>query len=365
MIIEIVRAFGFIFIAEMGDKSQILAMAFATKYDVKKVLLGIFLGALLNHSIAVFLGSLFHNMMPVDDISIVAGIAFIIFALWSLKLSTDENSIKKKVKYGPVITVAFAFFLGEIGDKTQLAAITLSASSEYPLYILIGTVSGMFITGALAIYVGIKLGSRIPDFFIKLAAASIFFMFGFVKLYSSLPTTLTKPYYTIPFILVILCLGYYIFKPSIDLRREGIYSNLQKTAKDLHNYYSNIESRLEDICLGTDVCGVCSKNECLVGYTKSIIRSAIKGEEVDLNYFNILNNKKIFNNDKVIESLVLTLELLKDDSFDKNDIRINQARKNLEVILLGTFVEEFNSFKEYIGEIERIDKSIAKKVSRE
>jgi len=358
------KAFGFIFIAEMGDKSQILAIAFATKYDVKKVLLGIFLGAFLNHAIAVFLGNLFSHIIPIDSISIIAGLSFIIFAIWSLKLSDDEGTNKKKTKYGPVITVASAFFIGELGDKTQFAAITLSASSEYPLYILIGTVSGMLVTGAIAIYIGIKLGSKIPDFFMKLGASIIFFVFGFAKLYSNLPTNLDKLYFTVPFTIVILIIGYYVFIPSIELRKKGIYTQLQRSAKELHDYYSNISNKLADICLGTDICGVCSGRNCLVGYTKSIVRKAINGEEVDLHYFEILNNEKEFNKEKIIESLVLTLEVLKENPSKKSLLPIHQARNNFETILLGTYIKELTNFEEYIITIEKLDKSLAKRLKQ-
>ena len=362
MVLEIIRAFGFIFIAEMGDKSQILAMAFATKYDVKKVLLGIFLGAFLNHASAVSLGSLFSNIIPVNTISIIAGLAFLLFALWSLKSNEEDETIKKKSKYGPVITVALAFFIGELGDKTQLAAITLSASSEYPLYVLIGTVSGMFVTGALAIFVGIKLGSKIPDFYMKLGAALIFFSFGFIKLYSNLPTELNKLYLTIPFTITLLILGYFIFKPSIELRKQGTETLLQKTAKELHGYYNDISKKLEDICLGTDVCGVCSGASCLVGYTKSIIKNAVKGESIDLNYFEILNSSKRFDKVKVIESLVLTLNVIIEDPLKEEFIPLHQARNNFETILLGTYIKDFVNFEEYINEIEKSDKSLAKKL---
>lgn len=364
MIIEIVRAFGFIFIAEMGDKSQILAMAFATKYDVKKVLLGIFLGAFLNHSIAILLGSLFSHLFPVNTISVIAGLAFIFFALWSLKLNTDDDSVKRKVKYGPVVTVALAFFIGELGDKTQLAAITLSAGSEYPLFILIGTVSAMFVTGALAIYVGIKLGNKIPDFFMKLGAGLIFFTFGFIKLYSNLPTELDKIYYTIPFTILVLVLGYIIFKPSIELRRLGIDTKLQRTAEELHGYYYDLSKRLEDICLGEDVCGVCSGSSCLVGYTKMIVKKAIAREEVNLEYFEILNNQKVFDKDKIVESLIITLNLLEKEPQKEEFIPIHQARNNFEIILLGTYIKEFINYDEYINKIKKLDKSLYKKLTR-
>lgn len=362
MFLEVLKAFGLIFIAEMGDKSQILAMAFATKYDVKKVLLGIFIGAFLNHVIAVSLGSLFSNIIPVNIISIIAGFAFILFALWSLKMSDDEEAITKKVKYGPVITVALAFFIGELGDKTQLAAIALSASSEYPFYILIGTVSGMFVTGAIAIYVGIKLGNKIPDFFMRLGASVMFYVFGLTKLFSSLPNQLDKLYLTIPFAIIIIVIGYLIFKPSITLRREGTLTKLQKTAEELHGYYHDLSKRLEDICLSTDVCGICSGSNCLVGYTKSIINKAMNGEKINLEYFEVSKNEKVFNKSKIIESLLLTLDFLEKDSNNNDYIPIHQARNNFETILMGTYIKEFISLDDYILKVKKIDKSLAKKL---
>jgi len=78
---EFIKAFFLIFAAEMGDKTQILAMAFATRYPVKKVLLGIFIGSLLNHGIAVALGAIISTQIPLDAIQTAAGVAFIGFAL--------------------------------------------------------------------------------------------------------------------------------------------------------------------------------------------------------------------------------------------------------------------------------------------
>ena len=364
MFFEIIKSFGFIFIAEMGDKSQILVMAFATKYKVKKVLLGIFIGALLNHLIAVALGSVFSFVLPVNTISIIAGFAFLLFALWSLKYNDSNDSIMKKSKYGAVVTVALAFFIGELGDKTQLTAITLSASSEYPLLVLIGTVSAMVVTGAVAIYIGIKLGNKIPEFFMKLITSLIFFTFGFLKLFSSLPNELDKLYFTVPFIVMILVLGYVIFKPSIEVRKEGSLTKLQKTAEGLRGFYYDLSIRLEDICLGTDVCGICSGKECLVGYTKAIIRKALNGETIDLVHYKIPNNEKEFDKDKIIESLVLILNLLEKDPYKEDYLPIHQARNNFETILLGEHIDEFTNIGEYFNRIEKIDKSVAKRLKR-
>ena len=85
MIQEIIRAFLLIFVAEMGDKTQILAMTFATRFPVRKVLIGIGLGVFLNHGLAVILGSYLSRMIPISTLQMIAGAAFIGFAFWTLK----------------------------------------------------------------------------------------------------------------------------------------------------------------------------------------------------------------------------------------------------------------------------------------
>lgn len=362
MILEIIRAFSFIFIAEMGDKTQILAMAFATKYDVKKVLLGIFLGAFFNHGIAVLLGSIFSNLVSDNIISVFAGLAFISFGLWSLKMNETAKDKEKKAKFGPVFTVALAFFIGELGDKTQLTAIALAASSTYPLFILIGTVLGMVVTGALGIYIGIKLGSKIPEFYIKLGAALIFLTFGFLKLFSSLNEDLNKIYYIIPFVLIVLVLAYLILKPTLSLRKLGVKSLMQKTAEELHFYYNDIAGRLEDICLGESVCGVCLGKNCLVGYTKMIIEKTKNGEEINLEYIENLSNQKNFSRELVIESLRITIQMIKEDPNNIKYIPLHLARNNFETILLGTYIKEFDNYEIYLNNLTKIDKIIAKRI---
>ena len=155
MMIEMLKAFFLIFIAEMGDKTQILAMAFATRFPVKKVLAGVFIGVLLNHGLGVIVGKYISDFLPTNIIQIVAGVVFISFAFWTLKVEDDEDKDEEqKYKFGPVLTVALAFFIGELGDKTQLTAITLATNTSYPLAILGGTVLGMIMTCSIGILIG-------------------------------------------------------------------------------------------------------------------------------------------------------------------------------------------------------------------
>jgi len=126
MISELIKAFILIFIAEMGDKTQILAIAFATKYPVKKILIGVFVGSLLNHGLAVIFGYYLGSVIDFGIVKVVTGIAFVIFALWTLRIDEDEFEKPSKYRFGAVLTVSIAFFLGELGDKTQLAAVALA-----------------------------------------------------------------------------------------------------------------------------------------------------------------------------------------------------------------------------------------------
>lgn len=222
MIQEIIKAFTFIFIAEMGDKTQILAMAFATKYPVKKVLLGIFFGVLLNHGLAVILGSCISDFIPVNAIQISAGLAFIGFAFWTLKFDEGLDKVgENKSRFGPVGTVALAFFAGELGDKTQLTAITLACDADYPVFILCGTILGMVAVGLIGIAIGRRLGSKVPEFTIKIIAASVFMFFGIAKLYQSMPNRYLNPYSITIFVGIMAVLLIIMLRMMVIRGRQG------------------------------------------------------------------------------------------------------------------------------------------------
>ena len=184
MLSEFLKAFFLVFAAELGDKSQIIAMTFATQYPIKKVIGGVALGVFLNHGIAVVLGRYISNFIPMDLLQLIAGGLFIVFGVLSL-MDTDEDDEKKNKKnYGPILTVAVAFFIGEFGDKTQLTAMTLSLEGQYPLVILLGTITGMIATSSVGIFIGSKIGDRVPDIYIKIVSSLVFVLFGSLKLYS-------------------------------------------------------------------------------------------------------------------------------------------------------------------------------------
>lgn len=174
----LLSAFGFVVLAEMGDKTQLLAMAFACKFNWKTVMWGVFAATLLNHLAAVAVGSYLTTFIPMDWIRIAASISFIIFGLWTIrgdKLSDDDTKERSR---SPFWTVAIAFFLAEMGDKTQLATITLAAQFHSILPVWTGTTLGMMVADGIGIIIGCVLGKRIPERTVKWVAALVFIACG-------------------------------------------------------------------------------------------------------------------------------------------------------------------------------------------
>ncbi len=364
MIQEILKAFMLIFIAEMGDKTQILAMAFATRYPVRKVLAGIGIGAFLNHGLAVILGSYLSQIVPISTIQMVAGAAFVGFALWTLKSDEDDDEEEPKFQFGPVATVALAFFLGELGDKTQLTAITLAADASYPFMILVGTVSGMIATGALGIIVGKKLGDKIPELGIKLIAATVFLFFGIQKLLQTVPKQYINPTSLIIFFGVLILTVFFMVRKLFQDRRLGIQSELKAKSKMLHDYYQHLQKDLENICMGPKFCNACQGHQCAIGHAKQIIHKSLTNpdwqSEAGKQEFSY--EEKPFVTDEIIDSLVDTLWLIEGV---KEQTSLNNAhliRKQLESILFGRPIEKFDDISSYISEIGKENNDLANKV---
>jgi Ca2+/H+ antiporter, TMEM165/GDT1 family len=175
-----------IFLAEMGDKTQLLAMAFSARYKPWKVLLGVFIGTVANISLAVAAGRLLTRIVPLGIISFIAALSFIGFGLWILKRDELHGEEKRESKFGPVTTVAAAFFLAEMGDKTQLAAISLAVQYQNALGVLSGATAGMVAADALGIIVGMVMRKHIPEKTIKWVSAIIFILFGLYGMYNVL-----------------------------------------------------------------------------------------------------------------------------------------------------------------------------------
>ncbi|WP_434743999.1 TMEM165/GDT1 family protein [Micromonospora sp. SH-82] len=179
-LIALVVSFGVIFVAELGDKSQLMALAFATRFKTVPVLIGITIATAVVHLASVAIGVGLGAALPTGWISLVAGLAFFGFGAWTLRgdnLTEEEKRRAQKNTKSAIVTVTIVFFLAELGDKTMLATITLA--TQYGWFgTWLGSTIGMVAADALAILVGRLLGKKLPERTIKYGAAILFAICG-------------------------------------------------------------------------------------------------------------------------------------------------------------------------------------------
>ena len=186
-------SFAVIFVAELGDKSQLMAMTFATRYKFWTVILAITAATAVVHLFSVALGNIVGLALPTGPINIIAGVAFIGFGLWTLRgdeLTEEEESRAARTTRSAFFAVAIAFFLAELGDKTMLATVTL-ATTEGWFGTWVGSTLGMVAADALAIGVGAVLGRKLPENVIRIGAAILFFIFGAWLIFEGINTLVT------------------------------------------------------------------------------------------------------------------------------------------------------------------------------
>jgi Ca2+/H+ antiporter, TMEM165/GDT1 family len=183
------NAFGiaafFVFLAEMGDKTQLVALLFATRYRAVTVLAGVFVATFLVHLGSVGLGEAAGSVIPAVWIRMLAGAAFIAFGIWSFfgdKL--DEKAEVKEYRFGPFITVAVTFFIAELGDKTMLTTITIAGEQPQFVAVWLGSTVGMVAADGIAIAVARTMRKRLPEKALRYSAAIIFIVSGIVTMLS-------------------------------------------------------------------------------------------------------------------------------------------------------------------------------------
>lgn len=178
---------GGIFLAELGDKTQLVAMSLAARFQTLVVLAGILTATLVVHVFSVAIGGCVGCLLPYDWISYFAGIAFIGFGFWTLRgdCLDDDESCKCRVSH-PFWLVTITFFIAELGDKTMLSTVTLATDKNNPIIpVWIGSSLGMVVSDGLAILVGKILGKKLPERIIKIGAGIIFLGFGTFKIAQS------------------------------------------------------------------------------------------------------------------------------------------------------------------------------------
>ena len=184
-------------LAEMGDKTQLLAMAFAVRIRWQTVLQAVLAATLANHLMAVAAGNVITQFLPMAWIKLAAAASFILFALWTMRGDKLEGEDQRQGR-SPFWTVAIAFFFAEMGDKTQLMTIALGAQqaasiggtgwlvkAQQIVPVWMGTTTGMLIADAFGIVVGIVLNKHIPAKLVKWIAAGCFAGFGLLGLHDA------------------------------------------------------------------------------------------------------------------------------------------------------------------------------------
>ena len=175
---------GVVALAEMGDKTQLLAFILAARFRRPlPIILGILFATLLNHGLAGALGTWITTIIGPDILRWVLGLSFIAMAVWTLipdKIEDEETQIASKL--GVFGATFVTFFLAEMGDKTQIATIALAAHYTAPLMVIVGTTLGMLIADVPAVFLGNKFAEKIPMRLVHSIAAGIFAVMGVLTL---------------------------------------------------------------------------------------------------------------------------------------------------------------------------------------
>lgn len=200
-----------VFAAELGDKTQLVALSLASRYKVRVVLAGILCATLCVHLLSVALGGAAGHLLPDNWVGFIAGVAFVGFGLWTLR--GDELSDGDDCRKGrsPFWIVTITFFIAELGDKTMLSTMTMAAERSL-FWTWIGSSLGMVLSDGLAILVGQVMGARLPERIVKTGAATLFLGFGAFKM---LQSGVTLPVVVWPAGLFAIALtAWFMFRPQ-------------------------------------------------------------------------------------------------------------------------------------------------------
>ena len=171
-------------VAEIGDKTQLLSFVLAARLKrPAAIICGIFVATLVNHALAAELGKLAGNMLTPGILKWVTGALFIAFGLWALRPDTLDDDVKLHPA-GAFVTACVAFFLAEMGDKTQLATVALGARFDSLVQVVSGTTLGMMVANVPAVLIGAQLAEKLPLRAVRYAAAALFVATGLWTLLS-------------------------------------------------------------------------------------------------------------------------------------------------------------------------------------
>jgi len=194
-----------VFLAELGDKTQLVCFGLVAKFGAPRVLLCALAAALMNTALAVGLGEGLNHLIPLSLLEPLAALGFIGFGLWSLRAVQAEGDCPEvpRASHHPLAAICMAFFLAELGDKTQLVTLGLAAKQSEPLATWLGAGLGLFAAQALAILASTKIAALLPPRTLRIGASVLFISFGLLGLSRYLNLS---PLRTVPALLLLMLL---------------------------------------------------------------------------------------------------------------------------------------------------------------
>ena len=184
---SLLAALGLVFVAELGDKTQLVALGFGARHRLAPVLAGVVIAYMATNLLSVLVGGLLGATLPTRAIGLGGGVLFLGFAAWTLwKDEDDEDDEGAATSQGSIVlSVATAMFVAELGDKTMLATATLAAQGN-PVLVWIGATIGIVLAGTLGVLLGRAFGARLPERATRIGSAVLFAVFGVVLIVTNL-----------------------------------------------------------------------------------------------------------------------------------------------------------------------------------
>lgn len=178
----LINSFLLVFASEMGDKTQLLALMLACRYNRPwTIMAGILVATLLNHALAAYVGQWSAGFLGSEALKYTLAFLFLAFAVWIL-IPDKESESAQSDKWGPFVTTTIAFFIAEMGDKTQLATVGLGARYQDVMIVTWGTTLGMMASNGLAVYFGARFLKKMPMKWIRIGACALFVAFAVATL---------------------------------------------------------------------------------------------------------------------------------------------------------------------------------------
>ena len=184
MITTVLISTGVVALAEMGDKTQLLAFLLAARFKKPvPIILGILVATIVNHGFAGALGAWITTLLSPNTLGWILGISFIAMAIWTLKPDEiEEDEAKIAGRFGVFGATTITFFLAEMGDKTQIATVALAANYSTVILVVIGTTLGMMIADVPAVFIGTKFAQKVSMKLVHGIAAAVFAILGIITL---------------------------------------------------------------------------------------------------------------------------------------------------------------------------------------